>query len=62
MAKAITCPICGTEFETSRPNKKYCSYTCKEAGRKLKRMKWEAANPHYSAKYMKEYRAAQKNG
>lgn len=60
MAKVVICPICGAEFETSRPNKKYCSFTCKEAGRQLRRMKWEAENLGYSKNYMREYRAAQK--
>ena len=60
MAKVVTCPICGAEFETNRPNKKYCSFTCKEAGRQLWRMKWEAENPHYNTEYMKKYRTARK--
>lgn len=60
MAKIVKCPICGAEFETSKPNKKYCSFTCKDAGRRLQRMKWEDANPHYNAAYMKQYRTAQK--
>ncbi len=60
MAKVVKCPICGTVFETSRPNKKYCSFTCKEAGHKLQRMKWEDQNPHYNTAYMKKYRTAQK--
>ena len=54
------CIICGRNFETDRPHKKYCSFTCKEAGRLLQRMKWEDANPHYNAEYMREYRAAKK--
>ena len=62
MAKVVTCPICGAQFETSRPNKKYCSFSCREAGRKLQRMKWDEANPHYSTDYMKKYRTAQKDG
>lgn len=60
MAKIVRCQICGKIFETSRPNKKYCSFSCKEAGRKLQRMKWAEENPHYNAEYMKKYRAAQK--
>ena len=60
MAKVVTCPICGAEFETSRPNKKYCSFTCKEAGAKLRRMKWEDKNPHYNTTYMQQYRAERK--
>lgn len=62
MAKKVKCLICGAEFETSRPNKKYCSFSCKEAGRQLQRMKWKEANPHYNAEYMKKYRTAQKEG
>ena len=62
MAKVIICPICGRQFETSRPNKKFCSFSCREAGQKLRRMKWEAQNPDYSKKYMQEYRKNQKEG
>lgn len=62
MAQIITCPICGAEFETNRPHKKYCSFTCKEAGRQLQRMKWEAANPGYNRDYMQKYRTTQKKG
>lgn len=60
MAKIVKCAICGREFETARPNKKYCSFNCKEAGAKVRRMKWEDQNPRYSMEYMKKYRAAQK--
>lgn len=56
MAKVVICPICGTSFETSKPNKKYCSFSCKEAGGKLRRMKWEDQNPYYNTTYMKKYR------
>lgn len=56
--KKVVCPICGAEFETARPNKKYCSFSCKEAGRQLRRMMWGAANPDYSKAYMQQYRKA----
>ena len=62
MPKKVTCPICGAEFETARPNKKYCSFNCKEAGRKLQRMKWDAANPHYNTEYMQKYRKRGRQG
>lgn len=62
MSKKIVCLICGREFETKRPNKKYCSFTCKEAGRKIRRMEWENQNPHYNTEYMKKYRMAKKEG
>lgn len=58
--KQIICPICGLKFETNRPNKKYCSFSCKEAGRFKQRMKWEAENPGYINGYMKEYRERKK--
>ena len=61
MAKKTTCLICGTEFETNRPNKKYCSFSCREAGRILRRMNWEAENPGYSKNYMKKYREVRKH-
>lgn len=56
MLKKVTCPICGAEFETSRANKKYCSFSCREAGAKLRRMKWEDRHPNYNRNYMKAYR------
>lgn len=62
MAKVVICPICGAEFETCRPNKKYCSFSCKEAGRRLRRIKWEQMNPDYNKNYMKTYRESLKNG
>lgn len=56
MAKVVKCAICGNEFTTNKPNKKYCSFSCKEAGGKLRRIKWNVANPHYNAEYMQKYR------
>ena len=56
MAKQIKCPICGKEFETDRPNKRYCSFTCKEAGQILRRMKCNEKNPNYGKEYMQKYR------
>lgn len=50
------CLICGQEFETARPNKKYCSLVCRESGAKLRRMKWNDKNPRYSTDYMQKYR------
>lgn len=61
MAKVITCPICGAVFETNKPNKKYCSFTCRIAGGKLQRMKWEDKNPDYNKNYMRKYRTARKD-
>jgi hypothetical protein len=56
MAKVVKCAICGTEFTTNKPNKRYCSFSCKEAAAKLRRMKWEDENPTYNKDYMKQYR------
>lgn len=56
MAKTIKCPICGRTFETGKSNKKYCSFTCKEARQKLQRMKWNDENPNYYKAYMQQYR------
>lgn len=58
--KTVKCAICGREFETNRPNKKFCSFTCKEAGAKLRQMKWKDNNSNYSTEYMRKYRAAKK--
>lgn len=55
-----TCAICGKEFETARACKKYCSLSCKEAGRIKNRLNWTDKNPDYMRvkmrEYMKEYR------
>ena len=56
MIRTVTCPICGTQFETNRPNKKYCSPTCKEEGRQQQLMKWAEEHPRYSTNYMRKYR------
>lgn len=60
MAKVVKCAICDKWFETSRPHKKYCSFVCKEAGARLRRLKWEQNNPDYIKQYMQRYRAASK--
>lgn len=60
MAKKVICPICGTEFITNRPNKKYCSFSCKGAAEMKQRIKWGLKNPEYNKNYMKAYRAKKK--
>ena len=61
MAKIVTCPICGKEFETDRPHKKYCSFVCREAGRQVRRMEWMSKNPDYNKLYMRKYKAKKKS-
>ena len=56
MGKFVECPICGAKFSTTRPNKKYCSFTCKEAGTILRRILWAQKNPNYNAEYQKARR------
>lgn len=56
MEKIIKCAICGAVFKTNKPRRKYCSFSCKEAGAKLQRMKWEDKNPNYVKEYMRKYR------
>jgi hypothetical protein len=56
------CLICGKEFATSRPNKKYCCLICKEAAKKFKRLQWEEGKSDYMRQYMRQYRAKQKQG
>lgn len=58
--KTVICSICGKSFETSKPNKKYCGFTCKEAAIKIRRFAWEKENPDYIKNYMRKYRKAQK--
>lgn len=62
MEKIIKCAICGTEFKTEKPRKKYCSLSCREAGAELRRMKWEEKNPHYVKEYMRKYRKKGQDG
>ena len=61
MPKTRICPICGAEFQTTRPNKRYCSFICKEAARQLQRMTWNAAHPGYHTEYMRRYRGGKTN-
>ena len=61
MPKTVKCPICGQVFVTSRPNKRYCSFVCREAGSKLRRLKWESKNPEYQKEYMRKRRQEEKS-
>jgi len=54
--RTAICPICGKEFETARPNKKYCSLICREAGKQLRRLYWKEENPTYNADYYREHK------
>lgn len=60
--KTVKCSICGRTFKTNRPNKKYCSFICKEAGRIVSRHKWEADHPGYNAEYARARRAKAREG
>lgn len=60
MSKIVTCGICGRSFETNKPNKKYCSLSCREAAAKVRRLEWEDRNPGYNMKYQREYRQRNK--
>lgn len=52
--RIVKCPICGKEFETARPNKKYCSLICREAGKQLSRLYWNRENPTYNRDYYRK--------
>lgn len=54
MERIIKCRICGKEFTTRWPNRKYCSLSCRDAGERLRRMKWTAANPDYYTTYRRQ--------
>lgn len=58
--KTVICKICGKTFLTELPNKKFCSYTCKIANDKMRRMIWEEEHKGYGARYMREYRRAKR--
>ena len=60
--RTIKCIICGQPFETSKPNKKYCSFSCRIAAENLRRMKRKEADPEYNKNYMRQYRQRQKEG
>lgn len=34
MIKKVVCPICGTEFETEKNNKRYCCIECKNKAKR----------------------------
>ena len=36
--RTVTCPICGTQFDTAAHNKKYCSARCAKKGEVRSRM------------------------
>lgn len=40
------CPICGAEFTTEAPRKKYCSTACRRAGEKAVRAAWVQKSGH----------------
>lgn len=54
MEKEVKCGICGKVFVTDKPNKKYCSFVCREAAVKLKRIRWNKKNPGYYKQYYKD--------
>lgn len=60
MLKTKKCLICGAEFQTNKPNKRYCSFICKEAGRQIQRLKWIENHPHYNTEYSRKYRKKKK--
>ena len=57
LRKEVKCKICGKVFETEKPNKRYCSFVCKEAAITKKRIEWKVANPHYYRDYSRKRRA-----
>ena len=40
------CPICGAEFTTEAPRKKYCSTACRRAGERAVRAAWVQKSGH----------------
>jgi len=56
----IKCSICGSKFNSSRHNAKYCSPECKIEGQKQVKKRWEEAHPDYDKNRMKAYRDKQK--
>lgn len=55
MLREKKCIICGKNFETEYPNKRYCSLVCKDAASRMREMKFKAENPDYYKEYMKNY-------
>ena len=60
MERVIICPICLKRITTNQPRKKYCSASCKEAGRKITRKLWIEKEPERIRLYMREYRKRKK--
>lgn len=62
-----TCSICGKEFETISPRKKYCSVECKKVGAVQSTQRWRERHPEriqqykqHKAAYMRRKRARKK--
>ena len=61
MEKIVKCKMCGKEFKTVKPNKKYCSFVCKEAAITKRRLAWKNDNPNYYRDYFRKKRAEAQN-
>lgn len=56
MEKEKKCALCGKTFVSEYSNKKYCSFVCKDAAIRTKRLEWKAKNPDYYKYYSRERR------
>ena len=56
----VKCSICGTFFNTSTGNARYCSDACRNKAKQSRANKFKADHKDYMANYMREYRLKKK--
>lgn len=52
----VKCSICGTFFNTSTGNARYCSDACRKKAKQNRTNKFKTNHKDYMANYMREYR------
>lgn len=53
--KKLICPICGTEFESTVPNRKYCSKDCAKTAQSIRQKRWIKDNYEHHKSHQREY-------
>lgn len=62
--RKLICKMCGNEFVSDAPNRKYCCALCMYAAKKYNRMKFLKKHPHYNRDYKRKrkYEKGYKDG
>ena len=53
--RKLVCPICGREFETNAPNRKYCGTDCAKIAQARRKKHWLDNNYEYNKMRQREY-------